>query len=180
MIPISGVDWAGVFKPDTPLLEIFVRGSLMYLGLFVLLRVITKRQTSTMSIADLLLIVLIADAAQNGMADDYKSLPDGLLLVGVLMFWNFAIDWLGYRIRFIGRFVHPLPLPLIKNGRVLRANLRRELMTVEELQSQLREQGVETVANVKIAQMEGDGRVSVIQFGPGEKKGRGPDDMRGV
>jgi uncharacterized membrane protein YcaP (DUF421 family) len=171
------IDWAAMFAPQTPVLEILIRGSIMYLSLFILLRVVLKRQAGTLSISDLLLIVLIADAAQNGMADDYKSITDGVLLVAVLIFWNFMLDWLGYRVRWIGRLLHPPPRPLVRNGRILRQNLRQELMTLEELHTQLREQGIEDIRDVKLAQMEGDGRVSVIER---EEEARGTPQRHGI
>lgn len=158
----QGIDWARMFVPKTPLLEIFLRGTLIYVGVFVLLRVILKRQIGSMTLPDLLILVMIADAAQNGMADDYTSITEGLLLISTLVFWNLALDWLGYHFRFFERFLHPPPLPLIENGRVNRANLRRELVTREELLSQLREQGIEDVRAVKRACIEANGEISVI------------------
>src|SRR3954463_4141012 len=128
MSALSSIPWADMFKPGTPILEIVVRGTVIYLSLFVLLRMILKRQAGTLSISDLLLIVLIADAAQNGMAGEYKSVTDGILLVSVLVFWNFILDWLGFKVRWVGQLVHPPPRPLVKNGRILPENLRRELM----------------------------------------------------
>jgi uncharacterized membrane protein YcaP (DUF421 family) len=163
------VDWASVFTSDTPWVEIVVRGTVVYLSLLLLLRVVLKRQAGAVSLTDLLLIVLIADAAQNAMASDYKSIPDGLILVAVIVFWSFALDWLGYHIPWFNRFVHPPPLPLVQDGVLLRRNLRKELITEEELLTQLREQGVENVRDVKTAFMEGDGRVSVIPREPQEK-----------
>ena len=156
------VDWSKIFWPDTPILEIVVRGSVMYLVMFWLIRSILKRVASTISMSDLLVIVLIADAAQNAMADDYSSIADGILLVGTIMFWSYALDWLGYRFPRFQRFFHPPPLPLVKNGHLLHRNMRSELITEDELMSQLREQGVDNVAQVKSALMEGDGRISVI------------------
>ena len=157
------VDWDRLLMPDTPLLEMFLRGTIVYLSLFVLLRVVLKRQSGGVGITDLLVIVLIADAAQNAMADDYHSIPDGLILVATIVFWSHALDWLGYRFRRIGRLVHPPPLPLIRNGVLLRQNMRRELITEAELRTQLREQGVLEIEEVKVACMEGDGRVSVVK-----------------
>lgn len=160
---IVGVEWAKLLIPDTPLLEIFLRGSIVYLALFFLLRVVLKRESGTLGITDLLVVVLIADAAQNAMADDYTSVPDGILLVATIIFWSYALNWLGYRFPRIQRFVHPEPLPLIRDGRLLHRNMRQELVTEDELRSQLRLQGVEDPAEVKMAYMEGDGRVSVIE-----------------
>lgn len=158
------VDWARLMMPDTPLLEIIFRGSAIYLGLFLLLRLVLKRQSGGVGITDLLVVVLIADAAQNGMADDYHSVTDGLLLVGVIIFWSHLLDWLGYRFPALARLIHPPPLPLIRNGVMMRRNLRQELITEEELLTQLRQQGIQDVKQVKMANMEGDGRVSVVPF----------------
>lgn len=159
---LIGVDWEKMFLPNTPLLEIFLRGSIMYLALFTLLRVILKRESGGVGITDLLVIVLIADAAQNGMADDYTAIPDGLLLVATILFWSHTLNWLGYRFPRFEPLIHPQPLPLIKDGEFLHEQMREELLTESELATQLRHRGIEDPSEVKAAYMEGDGRVSVI------------------
>lgn len=156
------VDWHSVFVPGTPLVEIVVRGTVIYLALFGLLRLVLRREAGAMGITDLLVVVLIADAAQNGMADDYRAIPDGLVLVGTIVFWSWALNWLGFRFPRIQRFVHPAPLPLVKDGRMLRKQMARELITEDELMSQLRLQGASDLSQVASAAMEGDGRISVI------------------
>jgi uncharacterized membrane protein YcaP (DUF421 family) len=157
------VDWSKTFLPSTSPLEIIVRGTTVYLTLFFLLRIVLKRQSGTVGITDLLVIVLIADAAQNAMAGSYLSVCDGLLLVGTIVFWSYALDWLGYYFPRLGWLVHPPPLLLVRDGQMLRKNMRLELITKEELMSQLREQGVSDLSQVKAAYMEGDGHISVIQ-----------------
>lgn len=159
----ASVDWRAVFVPDTPLLEIFVRGSIVYLSLFFLLRFVLKRQAGTIGTTDLLVIVLIADATQNAMASDYKSLPDGILLVVTLIFWNVLLEWLSFHWAWFDRLICPPPLPLIKNGRMLRKNMQKELITEDDLMSQLRQQGIDDVHRVKQACMEADGKISIIE-----------------
>jgi len=158
------MDWKSIFLIDKPLFEMILRGSIMYLALFVMLRVILKRQTGTLGMTDLLLITLLADAAQNAMAGEYKSIPDGIVLVGTIIFWNYIFDWLSYRFEWFGRLIEPPPLPLIKNGRLLRKNMRREFITEDELLMQLRKQGLDEVAKVKEAYIESDGQISVIEY----------------
>lgn len=157
------MDWKSIFLLDIPLLEIILRGSVMYIALFILLRLVLKRQTGDLRMTDLLLITLIADASQNGMAGDYKSISGGILLVGTIMFWDYAFDWLAFRFDWFQRLVAPPPLPIIKNGKLLRRNMRSELITEEELMSQLREQGLEHLEQVKEAFVEGDGHISVLK-----------------
>ena len=84
-------DWYAMFVPTHSLLEKFVRGTIMYLAIFLLLRFLPKRQTGSLSTPDILLIVLLADAAQNAMANEYRSVTEGIALVCTIIFWNFAI-----------------------------------------------------------------------------------------
>src|SRR4030095_8539126 len=167
------VDWKSVFAPTVNLPEIFLRGTIVYLFLFFLLRVL-RRQAGAVGIPDLLLVVLIADAAQNAMSSEYKSITEGVVLVGTIAFWDYSLDWLGYRFPKLHRLVRPAPLPLIKEGRLLRRNMRQEMITEEELMAELRQQGVESVGEVEKSYLEGDGHISVIKkeskSGAGEKK----------
>lgn len=157
------IDWHTLFVPDTSLLELVLRGSVMYLALLVAMRVLVRRHIGSMSLMDVLLIVLIADAAQNGMAGEYHSITEGLVLCGTLIGWNLLLDWLAYRYSFIARLLEPPPLALVRNGQILRRNMRQELINEKELFSQLREQGVEDISDVKLAFIEPDGGMSVFK-----------------
>jgi len=122
---IGSIDWQAMLLPDTPIIEIVIRGSLMYLALFCLLRFVQKRQSSSLSTSDVLVIVLLADAAQNAMADDYQSIPDGVLLVAVIVMWSVGLNWLGYHSRRFAAVLHPPPLELVRDGRPIVEHLRR-------------------------------------------------------
>src|SRR6187401_1064916 len=116
-----------------------------------------------------LVIVLIADAAQNAMAADYSTWTDGMLLVGTIVGWAYALDWLAYRYpETVGRLVHPKPRELVRDGRLNRRNLARELISDDELMTQLRLQGVQDLSEVKAAAMEGNGQISVVKRDPGK------------
>src|SRR5215467_12759564 len=140
----SQIDWASVLMPSLNVGEIILRGSVVYLFLLILLRIL-RRGAGTIGISDLLVIVLIADAAQNAMESEYKSITEGLILVTTIVAWDYFLDWLGYRYPTIRPLVHPSPSLLIKDGRIQKRNLRREMITDDELQEQLREQGVESL-----------------------------------
>jgi uncharacterized membrane protein YcaP (DUF421 family) len=157
------MDWKSIFSFDIPVVEIILRGSIMYISLFILLRVVLKRQAGGLGITDLLLITLIADASQNAMAGEYRSIPAGLVLVSTIIFWSYALDWLSYRYEWFSRLVEPRPLPLIRDGKMLRKNMRHELITEDELLSQLRQQGLDDLGKVKQAFMEADGHISVVE-----------------
>lgn len=155
------IDWQSLFTPTTPVLELVVRGTLMYLLLFAALRMLVRRHVGSMSLMDLLLMVLIADAAQNAMAGQYESITEGIIVCGTLIFWNYFLDWLSYKIPAVERLLEPPPLPIVRDGVMLRRNMRQELITPDELLSLLREQGVFDPQDVKLASVESDGGVSV-------------------
>jgi len=142
--------------------ELIVRGSLIYWLLFLLFRFILRRDTGSVGLADILVIVVIADAAQNGMSGEYKSVSDAAILIGTIGGWNYLIDWMSFRYSWFSRFAEPQVVPLIRHGRILRANLRREMITQEELDSQLRSNGVSDASEVRYAALEPDGKISVI------------------
>ncbi len=163
-LPEAGVDidWSSLLEFQAPLLETVLRGSVTYLALFALLRVVLKRQAGSVSISDLLLVVLIADASAGALTTESQGMADSLVLVSTIIFWSYAIDWLGFHFPVMQRLFYPPPLMLVKDGKMLRRNMRQELITVEELMTTLRHQGVERIEDVKVACMEGDGRISVV------------------
>jgi uncharacterized membrane protein YcaP (DUF421 family) len=173
---MAEINWGEMFLPSTSIIGIMIRGTIVYFALFALIRLFRKRQAGAVSASDLLVLVIIADASQNAMSAEYKSITEGLILAATIIFWSYALDAMGYAYPIIGRFVHPPPLMLVKEGVILQRNLKREQLTQEELMSQLREQGVEDVSNVRAAYMEGDGNISVIQKEEKEhaKRKRGP------
>ncbi|WP_017651370.1 DUF421 domain-containing protein [Fortiea contorta] len=156
------VDWHAIFIPSISVLELFIRGSLVYLALFSVLRFLPSRQLGTLGITDLLVVVLFAEAAQNAMATNYTSITEGGILVGTVIFWSYLLNWLGYKFPEFQRFLNPPPLLLVKNGRAIERHLQRELITEDELMSKLRQQGVEFLTDVKLAFMEADGSISII------------------
>ncbi len=151
--------------PTVSLLELVIRGTILYFVILAALRIF-RREAGALTTADLLVVVLVADAAQNAMAAEYHSVPEGVVLVATIFGWNFVLDWLGFHYPWVHRLLHPAPLKLIANGRFNRKNMRAELLTMEDLMEQLREQGVEDVKQVKQCSLESDGHLSVIRKEP--------------
>lgn len=160
---MESLDWTELFGFSVSPWELVVRGSVMYWFLFLLFRFIIRRNVGAVGIADILLLVIVADASQNAFSGEYRSIADGIVLVGVLIGWNYFLDWVNFRWPAFRRFAQPPPLLLVHNGELMRRNLRAERITEEELQAKLREQGVASIDAVKSAYMESDGQVSVIK-----------------
>ena len=153
---------ADLFNITVDPLELVVRGTLMYWFLFLLFRFVLRRDVGSIGIADVLVLVLIADASQNAMAGGYGSVTEGCILVGTIAAWNYALDWIGYHSPAVRRLIEPPPLLLVKNGRINRRTLRREMVTHDELMAKLREHGCERLDQDKAVRMESDGEITVV------------------
>jgi uncharacterized membrane protein YcaP (DUF421 family) len=140
-----------------------LRGTAVYWLLFLIFRFVLRRDVGAVGIADILLLVIVADAAQNAMSGGYDTISEGAILVGTIVAWNWLLDVLSYRFAAVRRFASPASLKLIDRGRPLPRNLRREFITLDELRQKLREQGIEDLRDVKVAYLEADGQISVIR-----------------
>jgi uncharacterized membrane protein YcaP (DUF421 family) len=162
--------------------ELVLRGTVMYWFLFALLRFVLRRDIGSIGVADVLLLVVIADAAQNAMSGGYESITDGMILVGTIAGWNWALDRLAYHVPAARRLLEAQPLPLVRGGKLMRRNLRKEYITPGELMAKLREHGIDKLEDVKAATMESDGEISVIKReGKGESEAQDkPPGAKGV
>ncbi|MBE9181457.1 DUF421 domain-containing protein [Oculatella sp. LEGE 06141] len=156
------VDWHHLFVPDTSILELVLRGSLVYVALLAILRLIPRRQVGGVGVSDVLVILLFANAVQNAMVGTYSSITDGLVLLATIVCWNYLFNWAGYKFPRFQRFITPPPLLLVKDGQIIQDNLERGLISKRELMSQIRQQGIPSLNGVKKAYIEGDGRISIF------------------
>ena len=154
------------FRLTVDPVELVVRGSLVYVGLILVTRFLLRRDIGSMSMADILFVVLVADASQNAMSAEYRSLGDGAILLGTLIGWNVALDWMSFRSRAIRWLVEPPSVCLIRDGRWQRKNLKHEWITTDEVLAKLRESGIADIAEVKAAFLEASGELGIIKVSP--------------
>lgn len=171
------VQWDKLFVFTVSPFELFLRGSIIYLLIFVVMRIL-RREPGTVGIADLLMVVLIADASQNAMAGEYHSVIDGIVLILTIVFWNYALDWLTAKFPTIEKFTFPRPIPMVLNGKALPRNMQKQFVTQAQLHSMLREHGVDEVSKVKAAYLEGNGQLSVIPYEGEDEEKVDPTDRR--
>jgi uncharacterized membrane protein YcaP (DUF421 family) len=155
-------EWAEMFVPDASVPETFLRASVVYLSLLVLFRVILKRQGGAIGLPDVMLVVLVSECVSPALTAQASAVPNGLVAVLALLFWNFALDWLASRWGWFRRLLEPDPVQLVRDGKPIEEHMRAEGITDDELAAQLRENGVDDVARVKAAFIESGGSVSVI------------------
>ncbi len=154
---------ADLFEVHVPVTELLLRGTLVYWLLFLIFRFILRRDVGAVGIADILLLVIVADAAQNAMSGGYDTFAEGAILVGTIVAWNWLLDFLSFHVPAVQRFASPARLTLVRRGIAQLRNMRREFITMNELLEKLREQGIDDIRDVNAAYLEGDGQISVIR-----------------
>jgi len=156
------IDWNEIFVFNISPLEMMVRGTITYWFIFILLRLAGRRDAGSLGVADLLVLVLIGDAAGNAMAGQSASVMDGMMVVATLIFWSVAVDRLGYFFPPLRKLLEPSQVCLVKDGVLQRKGMRREYITLEELMESVRLAGLERLDQVKRAYMESNGEISII------------------
>lgn len=154
--------WSPVFALETPLFELIVRGTVLYLVILLFMRFMPRRTGGELAMMDLVFVLLITNAAANALGD-YSAITDGVVLVATIMVWNYLLNFLSFHFPFIERLVSAPPLCVVRNGKLIRRNMRREFLTEDELMDHLRQQGVDDIKNVRAAYVESEGDITVIK-----------------
>lgn len=157
-----GVDWQPVMAPDLSLVESFVRGTVIYFAVFMIMRGTLRRTAGELTMLDFIFVLLVANGAADSMVGGSISIANGLALILTIVFWNYALNTLSWYLPALQRWTMPPPLQVVRDGNLIRRNMRKEFLTEDELMAKLREDGIEHVSDVKAAYIEGDGNVSII------------------
>lgn len=156
------LDFNAVFRVEASVLELMLRGVLLYLGILFLMRVMPRRTGGEMAMMDLVFVLLVAEAATHSLGG-YKSVSEGFIVIGTFIGCNFLLNVLSFYLPFVEKLISAPAIQIIKNGELLRRNMRREFLTEEELNDHLRLKGIDDVKEVKAAYIEGDGKISVVK-----------------
>lgn len=150
-----------MWTPSVPWWELVIRGSVVFLALFAMLRLIGRRQVGQLTPFDLVLLLVISNAVQNAMVGADNSLAGGLLVAAVLIAWNYLFGVLSIRSRRIERVLEGSPELLVMHGKVFEEALARNQISEPELRSALRRAGCFEIAEVELAVLETNGGISV-------------------
>jgi uncharacterized membrane protein YcaP (DUF421 family) len=156
------VDWQSLLVPHHVAENVF-RATVIFWMLFLLLRFLPNRKAGGVGPTDLLVVVLLANAVQAAIQREGLALTDAAIQVATIVGWSIAFDLLGGHVPALRGVLRSDPVEVIRDGTVLARNLRREFMTEEELDAQLRLQGIDSIDEIARAYVEHDGRVSAIR-----------------
>ena len=152
-----------LFQLSAPWWHFVLRACAIYLLVMVLVRVSGKRAVGQFTPFDLVLLILIGNAVQNGINGGDNSLTGAAIMATTLIALNYGVAFMTSRNRKVEKFVEGVPVVLARNGKLFDHVLRRELVSREDFREALRMNGVEDVADVELALLETNGSISVVK-----------------
>jgi uncharacterized membrane protein YcaP (DUF421 family) len=147
------------------LLVIAGRAAIVYVAILVGLRLMGKRELGQMTVFDLVVVLLLANAVQNAMVGADTSVQGGLVAAFVLLALNRLVAAARLHSGVWGRLVEGSPTVLVQEGHVLDAAVRKEGLERAQIEMAMREHGVADFSDVRLAVMETDGSISIVPRG---------------
>lgn len=149
-------------------MDILIRATVIFWALYILVRLLGKRELAQLTPFELIVLIVTGDLIQQGVTHNDFSMTGAILAVSTFAFWASVLSWVTYLSRRAERFFDGEPNVIVRDGKLIRANMRRDRVTVGEVEAEMRLAGIAHIADVEWGIVEAKGRMSFIQRkGPG-------------
>ena len=143
-------------------LDVIIRSTVIYMFIVIALRLFGKKELAQLSVLDLVFILLISNSVQNAMVGPSTGLFEGITAAATLFAVNALFKYVLYNNKRFSRLVQGEPVILIHKGIVIEKNLRKQRLTLNEIEEAVREHGIENISEVDLAVLEVDGNISIL------------------
>ena len=143
-------------------MDLVFRAIVLFFGVYVLLRVVGRRELAQMEPFDFILLIVLGDAIQQGLTQDDYSVTGAMIVVGAIASLQVATSYLSFKSRWARRALNGDPIVIVQDGKVIEGNLRRERLTVEEVAEEARGQQIASLDDVRWAVFEPSGKINFI------------------
>jgi uncharacterized membrane protein YcaP (DUF421 family) len=144
-------------------MDLVLRATVVFAFILLLTRVIGKRELGSLQPFDLVLLIVLGDALQQGLTQDDYSLTGAMLVVGTIAVLQVFVSWVSYRFPRTRPILDGEPIIIMQDGEVIERNLKRERLTVEEVAEEARRQQIAHLSDVQFAILETSGAISFIK-----------------
>jgi uncharacterized membrane protein YcaP (DUF421 family) len=143
-------------------MDLVIRAAVIFAFVFLVTRIVGRRELSQLEPFDLILLVVIGDLVQQGVTQSDESVTGALIVIATIALLSGAVSWISFRSRALRLITEGEPIVLVQDGRVIERNMRRERITREDIEEQARQQQIASVSDLRWAILEDDGRISFI------------------
>jgi uncharacterized membrane protein YcaP (DUF421 family) len=144
-------------------MDLVLRAIVVFAFVLLLTRVIGKRELGSLQPIDLILLIVLGDALQQGLTQDDYSLTGAILVVSTIALLQVFTSWLAYRFPRTRPMLEGEPIIVIHNGELIQRNLDRERLTIDDLAEEARKQQIAHLSEVRFAVLETSGSISFIK-----------------
>jgi uncharacterized membrane protein YcaP (DUF421 family) len=144
-------------------MDIVFRGIFVFFFLYVLMRMMGRRELSSLEPFDLILLIVLGDAVQQGLTQDDYSLTGAFLAIGTIAILQLAVSYANFRFPKLRPVLDGEPIVVVQDGKPIERNMRRERVTIEDLAAAARQQNIAKLDDVQWAVMETSGAISFIK-----------------
>jgi uncharacterized membrane protein YcaP (DUF421 family) len=144
-------------------MDIVIRAAVIFLFVYLLTRLLGRRELSSLEPFDLILLVVVGDLVQQGVTQNDESLTGALLAISTIGLLTVALSYLSFRFKRLRPILNGEPIVLVEDGKVIEPNLRRQRLTQEEIGAEARLEGISSLAEVRWAILETNGRISFVE-----------------
>jgi uncharacterized membrane protein YcaP (DUF421 family) len=159
-------------------MEIVLRATAIFFFIWLLMRALGKRELAELSAFELVLLVTIGDFVQQGVTQEDMSVTGAMMAAGTIGFWVLAFSYIGFRWNGTRKLILGVPAVIVRDGEVLEEVLRIERMPLDEVHEAARQDGIADLADVRLAILEPDGRISFIRDHDDGTEGGPPERPR--
>jgi uncharacterized membrane protein YcaP (DUF421 family) len=143
-------------------MDIVIRAAVIFVFVYLLTRLLGRRELSSLEPFDLILLVVLGDLVQQGVTQNDESLTGAILAISTIGLLTVALSYLSYRFKSMRPILNGEPIVLVEDGEVIEDNLRRQRLTKEEIGSEARLEGISSIEDVRWAILETNGRISFV------------------
>jgi uncharacterized membrane protein YcaP (DUF421 family) len=143
-------------------MDLVLRALVLFGGVYVLLRVVGRRELAQMAPIDFILLIVLGDAIQQGLTQDDYSVSGALITIFTIAVIQVVLGYVTYRSKKIRVVMEGEPIVLVEDGRVIEKNLHRSRIAAEELAEEARLSQVSSLSDVAWAVLETSGKISII------------------
>jgi uncharacterized membrane protein YcaP (DUF421 family) len=144
-------------------MDIVIRAAIAFSFVFLLTRVVGRRELSQLEPFDLIMLIMMGDLVQQGVTQSDYSVTGIFLAAGMLALMTVLVSYLSFRFKRLRPILDGEPLVIVQDGKVIDANLKRERMTVDEVAQEARLQQIASLEEVEWAVLERTGQISFIK-----------------
>jgi uncharacterized membrane protein YcaP (DUF421 family) len=152
-------------------MDIVLRATVIFAALYIVMRLLGKRELGQMTPFELIVLVVIGDLIQQGVTQNDFSLTGAVVAVSTIAFWALVMSWASYLWPRAERMLEGEPRVIVRDGEIIDGNLRRDRLTVSEIESEMRLAGISMLSDVAWAILEPRGKISFIQRTDGGDEG---------